>query len=253
MPRYAAEFGYEGAKFYGWQTQAGFVTVQESIEQALTKINKNRYVPVAGAGRTDSGVHAKGQVCSFDMDKDWDPFRLRLALNANLPQGVYSVKLVKTDKDFHARFSAVSREYVYFIWQDTSIYPHLEPVCCWIKSRGRDWSRASEACRYLVGVHNFRNFCRKDNIPENPVRELFRVSMRQRGSLIRLHISGSGFLTNMVRIILGDLELIAKGQREPEWINRLFDPNHDREDSGRTFPPEGLFLWKINYAKELWK
>ncbi|MEG1800195.1 MAG: tRNA pseudouridine synthase A, partial [Synergistaceae bacterium] len=117
MPRYAAEIGYEGAKFYGWQRQTGFTTVQEAIEQALTKINKNKYVDVAGAGRTDSGVHAKGQVCSFDMDKDWDPFRLRLALNANLPSGAYSVKLVKVDSSFHARFSAVSREYVYFIWQ----------------------------------------------------------------------------------------------------------------------------------------
>ena len=124
MPRYAAEIGYEGAKFYGWQTQAGFVTVQESIEQALTKINKNRYVPVAGAGRTDSGVHAKGQVCSFDMDKDWDPFRLRLALNANLPQGVYSVKLVKTDKDFHARFSAVSSPYPVAICRSIQSFTH---------------------------------------------------------------------------------------------------------------------------------
>ena len=104
MPRYAAEIGYEGAKFYGWQTQAGFVTVQESIEQALTKINKNRYVPVAGAGRTDSGVHAKGQVCSFDMAKEWDEYKLLMAVNANLPEGISINRVALVRPDFHARY-----------------------------------------------------------------------------------------------------------------------------------------------------
>lgn len=227
-------------------------SVQETLEKALTRLNRGR-VNVTGAGRTDTGVHARGQVCSFDMDKEWDARRLKLALNANVPdKSISAIKLSAVGDDFHARYDAVSREYKYFIWNANAIYPHLLPVTCWLKSGGLDWSRAAEACRYIRGEHDFKNFCRVCDVPENTVRVMNKVSLHRRGSLIVFTINGSGFLTNMVRIILGNLEKIAVGEREPEWIAELLSDRCSRVDGGRTFPPGGLFLWKIYYDKPIW-
>lgn len=252
MTRYAAEVSYNGASFFGWQIQRGFPSVQQSLEDALSTLNGS-HVDVAGAGRTDAGVHARAQVCSFDMDKKWDGRRLMLALNANLPDGVSVMRVAETAPDFHARFDAVSREYVYFIWTGSAIYPHLIPVTHWMKGGGRDWRRAAEACRYLVGEHDFGHFCRAVDRPENAVRTIYRASLGQRGGLVWFRVKGSGFLTNMVRIILGDLELVAQSKREPEWIKALLEGGAERTDGGRTFPPDGLFLWRINYEPSPWK
>ncbi|MDD4160324.1 MAG: tRNA pseudouridine(38-40) synthase TruA [Synergistaceae bacterium] len=251
MTRYAAELSYNGALYFGWQVQPDRLSVQEAVEKVLTMLNKHP-VAVTGAGRTDSGVHARGQVCSFDMLEEWDEFRLLMALNSNLPEGISAIRLTKVRPDFHARYDAQKREYIYFLWTGKTIYPHIVPFTHWIKGERYDWGIASEACRFLEGEHNFSNFCRASNIPEDPVRRMYRVKLHRRGALIWLRILGSGFLTNMVRIIMGNLELIAKGEREPEWINSLFEAGYDKSFSGRTFPPDGLFLWRIDYGETLW-
>ena len=249
--RYAAEVSYEGSKFCGWQRQLGLPTVQEYMERALSLINGS-FVKVAGAGRTDAGVHAKGQVCSFDMNKDWEPRRLLLALNANIPDGMSAMRIARVNNLFHARFDAGSREYKYFVWNASTIYPHLKPVTCWVKSPDRDWELAAEACRYLECTHDFANFSRKGERPANTIRTLYEVRMNQEGNLVTFHIKGSGFLTNMVRIIIGNLEKVATGEHRPEWINELFMDDADRCDGGKTFPASGLFLWKINYCENIW-
>lgn len=253
--RYAAEIAYDGGKFSGWQTQPNSVTVQESLESVLFKLSGVK-VPVAGAGRTDSGVHAKAQVCSFDLpyDKsDIEPRRLKLALNSNLPDGISVMKTSRVRDDFHARFDAKSREYKYFIWNSSSIYPHIKPVSCWIKQGGYDWRSASYACRFLEGEHDFGSFCRKADRPSDSVRTVYKAHLRKHGDMIIFSVKANGFLTNMVRIMLGNLEKVAKGQYPPEWISSLLKPNAVRNDGGRTFPPCGLFLWKINYDEDIWK
>ncbi len=251
MVRYAAEISYNGACFFGWQIQPEKPSVQLALEVALSGLNGS-YVNVIGAGRTDAGVHARGQVCSFDMAKKWDERKLLLALNVNLPEGVSALKLAEARPDFHARYDAISREYLYFIWTGSSIYPHLVPVTYWAKGNSYDWSLAAEACKYLEGEHNFGNFCRRSNLPNNAVRTMYSVKLHRRGRLVYLRVKGNGFLTNMVRIILGDLELVAKKERKPEWISELFEDVHDRTYGGRTFPPTGLFLWKIHYGLSPW-
>lgn len=251
MMRYAAEISYDGSKFFGWQRQSALPSVQEALERALTLLN-GRNVTVTGAGRTDAGVHARGQVCSFDMDKVWDMRRLLLALNANVPDGVSAIRAARTDDGFNARYSAVDREYKYFIWNSSAIYPHLLPVTCWIKSGGMDWERAAEACECLRGEHDFRSFCRTSDAPESTVRVMNRVDLRRHGNLITFTVNGNGFLTNMVRIMLGNLEMVAAGKREPKWLGELLSDGSLRADGGRTFPPNGLFLWKINYDRPIW-
>ena len=251
MTRYAAELSYNGSLYFGWQVQPGRLSVQEAVEDVLTMLNKQP-VSVTGAGRTDSGVHARAQVCSFDMSKEWDEYRLLMALNSNLPEGISAMRLKKTSPDFHARYDALKREYVYFLWTGKTRYPHIAPFTHWIMGDRYDWGLASEACRFLEGEHNFSNFCRAPNVPDNPVRTMYEVKLRRRGPLIWLRIVGSGFLTNMVRMIMGDLELVAKGEREPDWMKSLFEPGSDKRTAGRTFPPIGLFLWRIEYGEPLW-
>ena len=251
MPRYAAELSYNGGLYCGWQVQPNGPSVQESVETGLSMLNKEP-VSVIGAGRTDSGVHAKGQVCSFDMSKEWDGLRLLMALNSNLPQGISAMRLTKARPDFHARYDALKREYIYFLWTGKTIYPHIAPFVHWIRGGKHDWDRVTEACRFLEGEHDFSKFCPVSNIPDDPVRTMYKVRLRRRGPLVWLRLVGSGFLTNMVRAIMGDLELVAKGEREPEWIKSLFEPDFDKSFAGRTFPPNGLFLWRIEYGEPLW-
>lgn len=251
MARYAAELSYDGALFSGWQRQPNQTTVQQVLEDVLSKLNGSS-VAVAGAGRTDTGVHARAQMCSFDMSADWDNYRLLRALNAHLPQGISVLRTARTRPDFHARFDALKREYIYFIWTGRAIYPHLVPVTSWVKGSRFDWERASKACSFLEGEHDFSNFCRVANIPADPVRRLYKVRLHRRGGLVWVRFIGSGFLTNMVRMIMGSLILIAKGEREPEWIKTFFMPGFDRNSSGKAFSPCGLFLWRIEYEESPW-
>lgn len=249
--RYAAQISYCGTNFCGWQIQPDQASVQGALEDSLSLLNGS-HVQVDGAGRTDAGVHARAQVCSFDMGETWDERRLMLAANAHLPEGVSVMRTARVCDSFHARFSAVSREYCYFSWTGSSIYPHIKPYVCWLKHGRCDWKRAAAACRRLEGTHDFKNYCRTDNRPEDSVRTLHRVSLSRHGQLLRLYIKGGGFLTNMVRIIMGNLEQVALGLHDPEWIGELLESDCGRTSGGRTFPPSGLFLWRINYCPSPW-
>lgn len=246
---FVAQVSYNGGLFNGWQLQDGVPTVQEDIERVLSLLN-NGSVRITGAGRTDAGVHARGQVCNFKLNERWSSDKLMLAVNANLAPGIQFMKVAEAPDDFNARFDALSREYVYFIWHSRAIFPHIEPYVCHIKARGYDWQAASEACRYLEGEHDFSAFCKKTEVPENSVRTLYSVKLCKKGDLVWLHVKGNAFLMNMVRIMLGNLELVALKKRPPEWIKELFS-NGEREESGRTFPAQGLFFWRVNYEKNL--
>lgn len=251
MTRYAAEVSYDGGAFSGWQVQPDRFSVQQALEEALSLLNGGA-VRVAGAGRTDAGVHAKAQVCSFDMGREWEPRRLLLALNAHLPAGASAMRIRIVGDDFHARFSATEREYRYFIWNSSAIYPHLKGRVCWIKGGGYDWKAGAAAAAMLRGRHDFRNFCRLEGCERSTVREIRRCELRRRGELIVLRIAGDGFLHNMVRIILGNIEMAALGEIKPEGVLELLSNKRCRSDGGRTFPASGLYLWKITYSPKLW-
>ncbi len=252
MNRYAAEVSYDGGKFFGWQVQPGLLTVQQAVEEALAKINGRR-TPAAGAGRTDAGVHARAQVCSFDMEREWEPRRLLLAVNAHLPEGVSLMRAAAVSGDFHARFSAREREYRYFIWNASTIYPHIKGKVCWLKPQRYDWEAAAEAAKVLLGSHDFKNFCHFEGSEHTTVRTITDIRLIDRRPLVVLRIKGDGFLHNMVRIILGNLEMAALGQISPARIKELLDTDKStRSDGGRTFPACGLYLWKISYDEKLW-
>ncbi len=245
---YSCVVSYDGGRFSGWQTQPGAVTVQESIEGALSLLNGSR-VRVTGAGRTDAGVHARGQVCSFAMSRRWEPRRLLLALNANLPAGAAAVRVDERSPGFDARRDALWREYAFFVWRGPFCYPMVKPYVWWKKKDTWDHALLRRACAMLEGRHDFTAFCRADELPSNPVRNMRFVRCLRRGQLTVLRVRGDAFLTNMVRIMAGNLDAVASGARPLSWLAGLLE-GAPRAESAATAPPTGLFFWRVGYPRE---
>lgn len=249
--RYAARIAYDGSSFCGWQRQSSIAgeTIQGSMETALQILNK-RATAVVAAGRTDGGVHAMGQVISFKTSVDWEPLKLRSAIDANTPGSISVLSVARVSDAFSARHSALWREYVYFIWKGAGCPPHIRPFV-WRNPAAWDFEAARSACRSLKGRHDFSAFCRKNDCPENAVRTIMSTGFSSRGNLCRIRIRGKSFLTNMMRIILGSLDLAASGKRDLSWFESLLD-GASRRDAGATAPPSGLFLWKVGYDPSPW-
>lgn len=248
MNHYALEISYDGGRFRGWQSQPGGLGVQDAVEGALAGLGEG--ARVNAAGRTDAGVHARAQIAGVSLSRGWEPRRLALALNTKLPAGVAVMRAALVDGSFHARRSAVSREYRYFIWNAGACYPHIAPYVCPLHG-SFDWERASSAARLLEGRHDFRAFCRAGDCPENSVREVTRARLIRRGSLVVLRIEANAFLTNMIRIAAGNLVEIAKGRRDEAWLSGLLTGTRDRGASGRTLSPSGLFFWSAKYPSPI--
>lgn len=251
MTRYAARIAYDGSQFCGWQRQSGITgaTIQESMENALSILNKSK-TAVFAAGRTDAGVHAMGQVISFETVKDWHPEKLRNAIDANTPISISVLSVARVSDTFSARHSALWREYVFFVWKAPGCPPHIRPFV-WRNPAVWDYGDARNVCRSLKGRHDFSAFCRKNDRPENCVRTIISAGFSKRGPLCRIRIRGRSFLTNMMRIIMGSMDLVASGKRDIDWFKFLLE-GATREDAGSTAPPSGLFLWKVGYDPSPW-
>lgn len=243
--RYSATVAYDGQFFSGWQIQPGETTVQQSLTDALSLLN-GETVQVAGAGRTDGGVHAKGQVASFLMNRQWREDKLRLAVNAHLPEGMTVSQVRSRPFDFDARRDAQWRQYRYFVWNAPWCPPYLRPYVWWRKGRPWDMELFDKGCRLLEGRHDFSAFCRLSEVPENPWRRLYWLRWRRRGPMTVLALCGDAFLTNMVRIILGNLDEVARGHQSLSWFQSLLE-GASRTDSAMTAPASGLFFWRIGY------
>ena len=248
--RYALQIAYDGRFFSGWQRQERSRGIQEEVERALGELS-SREITVVAAGRTDKGVHARGQVISCDLPRIWEPRRLRLALDACLPPTIRTIRVAPVPSDFDARYHAQWREYVYFLWFARHTYPHLSGYSWSLHGSWED-EAVRQGCAYLEGTHDFSSFCRASDRPENPLRTLHRVSYHRKGPLGWLRVRGNAFLTNMVRIIVGSLHNVGVGRRDPLWIRDLLEKHRHREAAGRTAPPEGLFLWRVGYKGDLW-
>jgi tRNA pseudouridine38-40 synthase len=237
---------YDGAPFSGWQSQPGGGGVQDAIESALSAIGET--TRITGAGRTDAGVHARGQVAHFDARREWEPRRLILAINAHLPSSVSVMKACVVKDDFDARRSALLREYRYFIWNASTCYPHIKPYVYWLHGTHYDWNAAAAAAPLMEGRHDFGAFCRAADRPDNAARTVTRARITRRGSLVTFKITADAYLTNMVRIAAGNLLSVAERKRDANWFKSLLCGG-ERSESSRTLPASGLFLWRVNYPQ----
>ena len=249
MPRYAVTLAYDGTPFKGWQSQPGGTGVQDAMESALAELGS--VTRVTGAGRTDAGVHARGQVAHFDLTKTWTPRRLTLALNAKLPPSVSVMRTARVGDAFDARRSAVTREYRYFIWNAPTCYPHIKPYVLWLPGCHYDWTRASDAARLLMGEHDFRAFCRTVDCPEETRRTVSHARLVARKNLVLFRVVANGYLTNMIRIAVGSLLSVASGRRDEAWFRSLLGGKVERSASGQTVSGCGLFFWKATYAEPI--
>jgi tRNA pseudouridine38-40 synthase len=249
VARIALELSYDGGAFLGWQSQTHGRGVQDALEAALASAGET--ARVTGAGRTDAGVHARGQVAHFDAVKPWEPRRLKLAINAHLPPSVSVMRTALTEENFHARRNAVWREYRYFIWNAPVCYPHIKPYVLWLPGSHYDWSLASEAAPSFAGEHDFRAFCRTADRPVNTVRNVRYARLIRRGRLVLFRMAAGSYLTNMVRIAVGSLLEVAAGRKDKSWLRGLLEGASGRSAASRTVGPRGLFLWQVKYPGDI--
>ena len=250
MPRYALKIEYNGAPFVGWQRQKEHASVQGAIEAALAKLDPGDHT-IAAAGRTDAGVHATAQVAHCDMVRDWTPFRLSEALNFHLkPAPVSIVACAPVDEEFHARFSAQERRYLFRLIQRRAPLTHDKGLA-WRVARKLDVAAMRAAAAHLIGQHDFTTFRSTICQAKSPVKTLDELSISEHdyahGIEYRFHIRARSFLHNQVRSFVGSLEQVGGGTWSPDELRAALDAR-DRAACGPVCPPEGLYLAGVTYA-----
>ncbi len=248
MPRYRLLIEYDGGPFAGWQRQANGPSVQAAIEDAVFSFCAER-VTVLGAGRTDAGVHAAGQVAHLDLEKETSPGRLRDALNnylRALPVVVLAASLAPPR--FDARRSAIGRRYVYRILARRAPSA-LERKRVWWVASPLDLSAMQEGAKALVGKHDFTSFRSAQCQANSPLRTLDRLELRRVGAEIHIEAEARSFLHNQVRIIAGTLKEVGSGRWRVSDVAKVLAAR-DRRKGGPTAPPEGLCLVSVRYAGE---
>jgi tRNA pseudouridine38-40 synthase len=245
MPRYRVTLEYDGGPFVGWQRQENGPTVQSAVEEAVFALSGER-ATVNGAGRTDAGVHALGQSAHFDLEKSLAPEKMRDALNYHLrPAPVAVVEAAVAAPDFHARFSATARHYLY------RIVSRRAPL---VFERGRAWHLMREldaeamhvAAQALVGHHDFTTFRAAECQANSPEKTLDRLDVRRAGDEIRIEARARSFLHHQVRSMVGSLKLVGEGKWTPRDLAAAL-ATRDRSACGPVAPPDGLYLMRVDY------
>jgi tRNA pseudouridine38-40 synthase len=245
MPVFRLMIAYDGTDFHGWARQPGVRTIQGEIEDALARPLGER-PRLSVAGRTDAGVHATGQVASF-QGPDLDPLKVQRILNALLAPEVVVVAARRAPDGFDARHSATCREYLYRI--DTGPVP--DPFTArysWHHPGPLAIAPMRRAARYLVGEHDFASFCRAPRLPASTVRHLLRLAVSATGSLLVIRAAANGFLHQMVRSLVGTLVAVGEGKQDPDEIPPVLAAR-SRAAAGPVAPPHGLVLARVRYGR----
>ena len=247
MPRFRMVVEYDGSPYVGWQSQDNGPSVQSAIEGAILSLT-GETVKVRGAGRTDSGVHARGQVAHADLAREWQPYKLRNALNAHLAMAGQAVSIIDveaTTEDFDARFSALRRHYLYRIVSRKARLA-LEHKRAWWVSKDLDHEQMHEAAQMLVGRHDFTTFRSTHCQAKSPVRTLDRLDVTRNGDLIEIRATAQSFLHNQIRSFAGTLKLAGEGKMTPEDVRAALEAK-DRTACGPVAPPDGLYFMQVDY------
>jgi tRNA pseudouridine38-40 synthase len=245
MPRYRLTLEYDGSPFVGWQRQDNGSSVQGVLEDAIEKLSGER-VTVTGAGRTDAGVHALGQVAHFDLDKTFDTGKVRDALNHYLrPDPVVVLESSVADGEFHARFSASARHYLFRILNRRSP-PALDEGRVWHVSPKLDADAMHAAAQLLLGQHDFTTFRAAECQAQSPVKTLDRLDVSRWADEIHIEASARSFLHHQIRSFAGTLKLVGEGKWTPRDVEGALAAK-DRARCGPVSPPDGLYLVRVDY------
>ena len=245
MPRFKLTIEYDGGPFVGWQRQANGRSVQQAIEEALARLTSEAPI-LRGAGRTDAGVHALGQVAHFDLARNWEPDKVRDALNAQLrpdPVSVLACELVADG--FDARFSATARHYLYRIITRRSPLA-LDRNRAWHVLHALDTAAMHDAAQALIGHHDFTTFHSSECQAASPVKTLDRLAVTRAGDTIGIEASARSFLHNQVRSMVGSVKLVGEGRWTAHDLEKALQAR-DRAACGPVAPACGLYLVKVDY------
>ena len=247
MRRVKLTVAYDGTDYCGWQVQPNGITVEEVLNKAISKIT-GEDIHVIGASRTDSGVHAHGNVAVFDTKTKIPGERVAYALNQKLPDDIVVVKSEEVPLDWHPRYQdVISKTYEYHIYNAKVPNPLKRKYTAFV-SYDLDVKKMREGAKFLIGEHDFVSFCNVRTNVEDTVRTVEDIQILEENGEIIIRITGNGFLYNMVRIIAGTLIRVGRGYYEPEKVREILEAK-ERTEAGVTAPPQGLVLMEIKYGE----
>jgi tRNA pseudouridine38-40 synthase len=244
MKRIKLTVAYDGTHYNGWQVQPNGITIEGMLNKAIAELT-NETVAVIGASRTDSGVHALGNVAVFDTNTRIPPEKLCYALNQRLPADIVVQHSCEVPLHFHPRRCESRKTYVYKILNRAFPLP-LSQYDCYFTYRKLDVEKMRQAAAYLVGTHDFKSFCSVHSQAETTVRTIYHLAVEKEQDVITIEVTGSGFLYNMVRILAGTLLQVGMGERSPQQMQEILKAK-DRSAAGATAPAHGLTMIGITF------
>lgn len=246
--RYLIKFSYDGSSYAGFQSQNGLDTIQEKMEEALTKVNNGKRTPITATGRTDKGVHALCQYAHADIDVNITEKKLKRALNSNLPEDIHVIETKQVEDSFHARYQVKEKEYKYII--NIGEYNPLERNYVFQYNHELNVKKMEEGLEYLKGEHDFRAFVTENKEKDNCVRTITEATINQKENKIIITFKGTGFLRYQVRNMVGLLIRVGEEKISPETVEKILE-SKDRNKTGKTAPAEGLYLVDVRYEKPI--
>lgn len=246
--RYLGVVKYNGTSFCGWQKQtiSKLPSIEEEIEKVLSKM-LNSEIKIYGSGRTDAGVHAFGQTFHFDSPKEIDSYKFVHSFNKLIPSDIVLISLNQVSDDFHARFDAKSKTYLYKIDNEKLANPFNKNFAYHL-SQHLNVELMNDTAKLFVGEHNFQNFTSKEEDEQNFVRNIFKIDIKTEGNFVNFELIGNGFMRYMVRMIVGTLIQVGLGKISPEEVSENLN-NKERKPSSYKAPAEGLYLKEVCYEK----
>ncbi|MDD2445459.1 MAG: tRNA pseudouridine(38-40) synthase TruA [Clostridia bacterium] len=244
MKRLCLTIQYNGKNFSGWQIQNNERTVQSVLEKKISSLLKED-INLYASGRTDSGVHAYNQIAHFDTESNFDMKKLAFAINFGLEDDVRVLEAREVASSFHSRYSAKKKTYIYKIYISNILKPLKNGLVVQIKYN-LDIKKIKLAMEYFIGTHNFFAFSASGSNVKDFIRTIYDFKLEENNDEFSFVITGSGFLYNMVRIIIGTLIEVGKGNLQPQDISQIIK-DKERKNAGQTMPPYGLYLYKVYY------
>lgn len=244
MRNLLVEISYDGSHYHGWQIQKNAVTVQEIFQNAVEKVFRSR-PDIKGCSRTDSGVHANSYFVSFKTDKNIDAERIVTALNTYLPKDIAVLSCKEVDDDFHARYSVKTKEYIYKLYNGKIRNPFYHNYAYHYRYH-IDADYLNSEAKAFIGTHDFSGFCSANSGVEDTVRTVKNFEVFRKDDMVYFKVEANGFLYNMVRIMVGTLLFINEGKIKQGELKTVIE-SRNRKLAGKTAPPDGLYLNKVNY------
>lgn len=242
--RFLIKFSYDGTSYCGYQSQPGLDTIQDRLETALKKINNGKKTSITATGRTDKGVHALCQYGHADLDVNITEHKLKRAMNSNLPADIHVIETTIVPDDFHARYNVKSKEYKYYI--NLGEYNPLERNYVFQYNYNLNVEAMNDAIKVFIGTHDFRAFVTDNKEKENCIRTITFATIEELNNKLTITFAGDGFLRYQVRNMVGLLIKVGENKISTEDVERILE-SKDRTNSGKTAPPEGLYLTKVTY------